>query len=774
MLNIINFNNFKLMESIENNNEFEILENNNIEENNNEINEENEERSLMNDNIIDTSLIIGRDDSLSVSMSVNLINNIHNDTMIQENKLEKKDSYQIQGSKEEEEKEMDEHSSSKNLLTNLFRESLTRLDKSNELNILRRSKTKHSIFKYDLNKKKNIKNENNFNDIITEQLTEVKENILNFLTNTIKELEKRYSKYIKKMNDYINENEIKISKVFPIENKENILNYTNNNIFKQIDNLLEIHDNIFSTLEDSINILYTFLEQSDLIKQKNPLESFISNNSNEILNCWILNKFDFNKLNLSNIIVNKDFADICQGYLCKKKENKFASISIEKNKNGKISIESEFLRDNLGELKKLKLLRLNKNDVSNILNKIKNKTENNINNDYYIYNDELTAIKLKKLSIFESDLTSQDLPNLYFPSMKKLKIKRCSMSLLYLFDSIIKNSISLQTIELKNCKMNDKNFLDFFSYLAKNKQLQDSLEYLNFSKNELTTINLQNFIYKKNQLKNLLCLDFSNNEIYEFKSDNFFAAPKLEVLDLSNNNFSNYIYFQAIKGKKTELNRIIFMSNNLFINNNVKNKNDYINYLTEHLSKFRKKIKRINLSFLYNVSNNYQLSHLRISPEVKISLKKINLSLCGLKNEIVCQFIHNNFGLFNLEYFNLSNNFLNIEFFNEAIDNGIVFEKLKVLDLSSNKMNFTRMDELNKMRTFIDNQQKIKTIKFKYTSFLNSLSKFNKSNEKIVNNFIEKLNNKKIKIIIESGNTTLRLINDNMKEIFVAKQKSEL
>ena len=421
-------------------------------------------------------------------------------------------------------------------------------------------------------------------------------------------------------------------------------------------------------------------------------------------------------------------------------------------------------------MQKLKLVSLTKNKVSYILNNTKNKNENN-NNENNNDNNKLIAKKLKKLSLIESDLTSHDLPKLYFPSMKKIKIKRCSMSLLYFFDSIIGNSNMLQTIELKDSKMNDKNFLDFFSYISQNQQLQESLEYLNFSGNDLTSINLGNFITKGGVLKNVVCLDFSKNDIYEFTYENFSAMPKLKILDLSDNNFSNYIYFEAIKGKKSDFNRIIFMSNNLFINNNVKNKNDYINYLTECLSKFRKKIKRINLSLLYNINNNYQLSHLRISPEVKISLKKINLSLCGLKNEIVCKFIHNNFGLLNLEYFNLSNNFLNIKFFSEAFNNDIVLEKLKILDLSSNKMNFSKLDELNKMRIFIENQQKLIKIKLKNTSFLNCLVEFSKKNEKIVDNFIEKLNNKEVKIIIENENTQFSLISENMKGVFLTKIK---
>lgn len=46
------------------------------------------------------------------------------------------------------------------------------------------------------------------------------------------------------------------------------MNYADDKIFKQIDNLLEIHENIFSALEDHINLLFTFLEEYNLIQQK--------------------------------------------------------------------------------------------------------------------------------------------------------------------------------------------------------------------------------------------------------------------------------------------------------------------------------------------------------------------------------------------------------------------------------------------------------------------------------------------------------------------------
>ena len=100
----------------------------------------------------------------------------------------------------------------------------------------------------------------NFSDLINVQLNEVKQNTLSYLDKAKMELDKRYSLYINKINEYINENELKISKVLPrFETNENIMNYADDKIFKQIDYLLEIHDNIFSALEDHITLLFSLL-----------------------------------------------------------------------------------------------------------------------------------------------------------------------------------------------------------------------------------------------------------------------------------------------------------------------------------------------------------------------------------------------------------------------------------------------------------------------------------------------------------------------------------
>ena len=313
-------------------------------------------------------------------------------------------------------------------LGNLFRDVVNKFDMENENMQETRKLIRKTI------SKKNKLNDNlikeqqsfNFNDIINVQLNEVKQNTLSYLEKARSELDKRYTSYIQKINDYINENELKISKVFTnFETNENFMNYADDTIFKQIDYLLEIHENIFSALEDHINLLFTFLDQISLIKQKNPFEHFLNTNSNEILNCWFLSKINFNKLSLSNVIINKDLSDLVSGYLCKKRENNFAKITIQKDTKGNLSLESEFLRDNINNLEKLKFFGLSGDSVNDIL---KNLNKKSANKKKAIDENIQIGKKLHSLSIIETNFCHNELPKFSLPILRKAKIKKSLFS----------------------------------------------------------------------------------------------------------------------------------------------------------------------------------------------------------------------------------------------------------------------------------------------------------------------------------------------------------
>ena len=680
-----------------------------------------------------------------------------------------------------------ENISSNNLfyLGNLFRDVVNKYDTKDKIEDEPRQFLEKTISQA----KTSIENNNtendsfNFNELINIQLNEVKQNTLSYLDKAKSELDKKYTIYIQKINEYINENEKKISKFFTnFETNENFMNYADDKIFKQIDNLLEIHENIFSALEDHINLLFTFLEEYNLIQQKNPLENFLNRNSSEILNCWFLSKINFDKLSISNIITNKNLSDLVTGYISKKRENNFAKITIQKDTEGKLSFETEFLRDNINNLKKLKFLGLPDDAVKIILtqlNKRKKKfLEKEGENGFVELDDEAPVgigKKLKSLSIIESNIKTNNqapLPKINLPVLRKVKIKKSKLPLDYFFDSIVGQTSFLRIINMQNCKLSDKDFNIFFSYLNKKTYLQDSLQYLGFSENQFTYINLKQFVLKGGNLKNLQYFDLNKNNIYEFVTDNFKALPVLKVLDLTDNNISNFSFFESIysKHKKKLMSCIVLMCNNLFISNNKENNKNYRKYLYECLPNFKYKIKKVNLSLLFNKDNNEELNILRISPYVKISMIKLNLSYCGLKTETVWKLLQNNYGLLNLISLNISYNFITNNFFTLCGGQDISLEKLRCIDLSMNQIRCDEIVSLENIEKFINNYQKLKKIKIQENDFMKDLYILYQANKEKIEEIIERLNKKEFKFDVDTINYTMH--KEKLKDIINLKDKS--
>ena len=719
-------------------------------------------------------------------------NNIKNEQDIFKTPLKKKEIKKerlscIKFINEEKRDSSKENISSNNLfyLGNLFRDVVNKYDTKDKIEDEPRQFLEKTISQA----KTSIENNNtendsfNFNELINIQLNEVKQNTLSYLDKAKSELDKKYTIYIQKINEYINENEKKISKFFTnFETNENFMNYADDKIFKQIDNLLEIHENIFSALEDHINLLFTFLEEYNLIQQKNPLENFLNRNSSEILNCWFLSKINFDKLSISNIITNKNLSDLVTGYISKKRENNFAKITIQKDTEGKLSFETEFLRDNINNLKKLKFLGLPDDAVKIILtqlNKRKKKfLEKEGENGFVELDDEAPVgigKKLKSLSIIESNIKTNNqapLPKINLPVLRKVKIKKSKLPLDYFFDSIVGQTSFLRIINMQNCKLSDKDFNIFFSYLNKKTYLQDSLQYLGFSENQFTYINLKQFVLKGGNLKNLQYFDLNKNNIYEFVTDNFKALPVLKVLDLTDNNISNFSFFESIysKHKKKLMSCIVLMCNNLFISNNKENNKNYRKYLYECLPNFKYKIKKVNLSLLFNKDNNEELNILRISPYVKISMIKLNLSYCGLKTETVWKLFQNNYGLLNLVSLNLSYNFITNNYFVLCGGQDILLEKLRTIDLSMNDINCNDIDIMEQIEKFINNYQKLKKIKIQENSFMNDLFLLYQQNKEKIDEIIDRLTKKEFKFDVDTIHYAIT--NEKLKDIINLKDKS--
>ncbi len=574
---------------------------------------------------------------------------------------------------------------------------------------------------------------------LKEKISKLKTDVISLLNDSMNQINSKYQKFSTIIIDWHKTQNLKLAKL--IKEKNQNINSTKIKLTEKIQLIFQMHENLISCLKDQLSLLDSFL--SDNFFDINfPVEEFIVKNSGLIINGNFLAKIDMKKIYLNKIFENKELYEIFQNYYLKRKNN-FSQL-----KSIKIKIKS------INDL-------VSTNDK---IHQIKNKETN--------FADKINSISFDHLNLSSFPIKKIEMNNL--KNLEKFKIKKCmNLYNTYIYESILTNSNNLKIIKLEYILLTDKSFNEFILKITKINSLIKSIKYLSFSHNYLSSITLKT---RKLTFENLEMLDFSSNNIYNFSSNNFRILPRLKILDLSDNNINNNLLFEGIlKSKKNNLiNFIAFMSKNIFLYNVNDNNQKYITYLNTNLPDLDYNLKKINLSFLYNQYNHEEISKLSFSPSIKISLVKLNLSFCGLKDTYISKFFSNNFDLLNLKNLNLHNNFLSVNFFSLFEDKNklILIDKLEKIDLSFNSIKCQNKDDLEKLNIFIENHKFLKILKLQN----NNILKIFRKNEdlKEYNNEINKLVNisEKRNIIIEvQGEIMFSTDNERFKKILLYKSK---
>ena len=214
-----------------------------------------------------------------------------------------------------------------------------------------------------------IKNEENYFKIIMAKLDEIKNNSISTFQNSINKFDNCYEKYKIKMLEYINQKAKNIFKIGDKEKKnESLLNYAIQNIFNKIKELTELYDNIIKNIEENFELLNKFLEQNELLDQNNPIEYFLTKNNNDIFNCSVISKFNFEKVNsleISKINYYKAFLS----FLLEEKKSTPIKTFIIKKENFEEGLT--FIDENFDSLKQLTIQDIDDNKFIEILNTIK-------------------------------------------------------------------------------------------------------------------------------------------------------------------------------------------------------------------------------------------------------------------------------------------------------------------------------------------------------------------------------------------------------------------
>ena len=606
----------------------------------------------------------------------------------------------------------------------------------------------------------NINQNDDFSKKITDKLEVIKNNTLEKLENLMTKFKSSYEEYKNKISKYIIQKETNLSKI-NIENinDETILKYVVNNIFKNLNDITEVYDNIINNIEDNYKFLSEFLEKNELINLKDIKESFLKKYYKDIIKCSILSKFNFKEIDLSQIAKISYY----NNYLNYLKDEKYEGlVRTFTLKQGEMKKGMFFIKENFSFLQTLNIQGIEANELKTI---IKNMADNSAKYD--------NVNVLKKLIIKDFDLgeinDKLELNQVKLNKIKKIKIisGQC-LNPIYLSEFLLKETKCLISLSLEKINMTDYGLKKLMQIFQKNPVFLDTLEYLSLAGNCISKVKKDLFEPEEMRNKNftkLIQFNLYKNNIYKFEIP-LEKMPALKLLDLS----SNSILTGAImENMITVKNKIVLFNDNIFITNNYNNANIYIDYLNKQLPKLDFSLKVLHLGFTYSKEKLDVLKQLKLSSIIKLSLIKLDLSFCGLKTDILINFLKNNYGLFSLKKLNLKYNNIDSDIFTKLNCDEILLENINTIDLSENNIaciKFRDNENLVKLIKKYNNLEMIKLLNSKYfESWIENISPSNDTDSKFNNLFQDlksflRKNNRRFLFVINEENSSAFNEND--------------
>ena len=610
---------------------------------------------------------------------------------------------------------MENQQKNENIFSCLFKQYINA--KQNDNNIENNADIEENNQKQNNNKidNLNITENDDFNRKITEHLDKIKGEYTNRFNNSINKFNTTYSEYKNNIVNYLNITKNNILKVYNgQDNNEILLKFAVKKIFKKINNFIEICDNIVNNIEKNFDILNKVLTQKEIINSKNPLEFFLNYNIEDISNSSIFNQLHFEDINISNIIRN-NYYKYCINYLNEEKKKRNVKVfTVIKNDINGIKNDIKQLKGNFISFKKIKILNIDFVDLQNIL-EILNLGQNNINlNEITIKNFDLTRLS-QDIKLNDNKLNK----------IKEIKIyKGNNLNPMILSNLFLNKAEKLIHLSLEKINMTNLGWQKLLNIFFKNVQVMENLEYLSLAGNSISAIN--KFFQKKRpdsdeidpnkdkSFKNLKILNLSKNEIYKFEIEHM-RIPVLKLLDLSSNTIPTGLTMDNMI--KKEKNLLVLFNDNIFITNSIENNNKYIDYINKKFPNLQCELKNLNLRFTYDIVNQKKLEELRISPNAKFSIIRLDLSFCGFSTDTIINFLKNNYGLFSLKILQLKYNNITCDIFKKLLNDEISLDNLKVIDLSQNEIFCKKLEDNEYLVQNIKKFTNLETIKLRETYF---------------------------------------------------------
>ena len=526
--------------------------------------------------------------------------------------------------------------------------------------------------------------ENDFNKKIFLKLEKIKLNTIEKMNNIFDKYSQNFFFFFKNIEKFIIGKDLELAGILEnnLEDNENFFEYAENVIFDKMNTLIELHEKIIVNIEDNFKLLNKFLIQKELIFVKYPIKYFFKSNIDYINSCSFIYKFNQN-INIKEFIKNGLYDE--------------EDLLVDKKNYQK---KMDILNNNYAFIKGLTIHGFDCNAICQDIIPVINSKSN-----------------LEKLLIQKYN-GKKDVNLIKFGNLEKIKHfalktgdyfnRNFVTNLLTSF-----NPENLISLSLENINMNNLGLSILFDIFSDNQKYFNFLEYLSLARNYISRIK-PIFNMKKNLdkcFKNLKQINLYKNNIYSFEIP-LGNLPKINFIDFSSNSILTGAFMNQYIKKKDKL---FLFSDNIFISNNKNNNETYIKYL-EKLKDYNYSLKTLHLNFIFNSENSYLLKNIKLSLMIRISLKKLDLSYCGLITHDIIQFLRNNNGLFSLQSLNLKYNLIEIDIFEEILSNQIKLESLKSINLTENPIFFDCYEKCIGLINFVESYQNFKKLKLKGNS----------------------------------------------------------
>ena len=491
------------------------------------------------------------------------------------------------------------------------------------------------------------------------------------------------------------------------ENKiENEPKISSGKYIKLMDKIYDVYSQIFSSIEHNFDIMLKFLDISKNIDKINPVNDFLFQEFNNIINCWLFKKIDFTKFDFNKALDKYNLGDNFKNFVSKEFKKKHFEIEIICPK-GEIYDSKEQKKAKEKKDNDIKLLEESKTDLMKL----------HLSNvgDVSTYIGKNEFVKLKKLYIENSILSN---PNIFraMNNLENLTIRSCPNFQIEMLE-YIPPKIKKLSLEKNNfVNMDLENILK--GIFPNNNNLLEHLEYLSFAGNNLTRVDLS-VLPSKTVFTGLKVLNFRKNNIYKFifNPEKF---PSLLFIDGCKNNL-NKTYLSQLKkiGSLESENGFLFQPEICKkYYNNIKQK-----LITNEKGLY--KINYLNISYMPKEQTLQYFNDFNLNDQIRTHLKKLDLSNNELSCDIFFKFVEQNNGFVNLHTLNLNGNEIDDTFFEKF--HYKYFCKLQHLYLNSNKIGDSTVNILYNDKVKID--EKYKTDKDKKLVFkLRLIYKFIQNN----------------------------------------------